>query len=250
MTIQYCSDLHLEFPENSTFIKANPIVPKGEVLILAGDIIPFHSLGKADWFFDRVSNDFEQVYWIPGNHEYYHSDVNDWKGTFQKYIRDNVMLLNNTAIDLDGVKLVFSTLWSKISEQNKWQIRELVNDFRLIKESGHPLSVDQFNRMHEEAKTFMASRFNIKDRPTVVVTHHVPTFMKYPTEYAGSLINEAFVTELDEMIISSQVDYWIYGHHHVNVPEFTQGKTRLLTNQLGYVHRQEHDGYSDKVLTI
>jgi hypothetical protein len=41
MTFQYCSDLHLEFPANKKYLKANPIKPESEILLLAGDIIPF-----------------------------------------------------------------------------------------------------------------------------------------------------------------------------------------------------------------
>jgi len=36
MKIQYCSDLHLEFPTNAIFLKNHPIEPAGEILILAG----------------------------------------------------------------------------------------------------------------------------------------------------------------------------------------------------------------------
>ena len=32
----------------------------------------------------------------------------------------------------------------------------------------------------------------------------------------------------------------LYGHHHQNIPEFTIGKTKMLTNQLGYVGYGEH----------
>lgn len=46
MTLQYCSDLHLEFRENNQFINQHPQQPKAEILLLAGDIVPFTEMDK------------------------------------------------------------------------------------------------------------------------------------------------------------------------------------------------------------
>ncbi|WP_205685681.1 metallophosphoesterase [Flavipsychrobacter stenotrophus] len=73
LKIQYCSDLHLEFRENNAILKRNLIPPMGQVLILGGDIMLFSEMHRNQDFFNYVSDNFETTYWIPGNHEYYHS---------------------------------------------------------------------------------------------------------------------------------------------------------------------------------
>src|SRR2546423_545892 len=110
MKLQYCSDLHLEFPENREFIKTNPLQAIGDVLVLAGDIMLFADMDKHEAFFNELSDKFETVYWIPGNHEYYHFDAAKKNGTLNERIRSNVFLVNNIAIHKENMRMVFSTM--------------------------------------------------------------------------------------------------------------------------------------------
>ncbi len=242
--IQYVSDLHLEFPENQKFLKKFPIKPAGDVLILAGDIVPLVSLDNFNYFFDRLSHDFEAVFWIPGNHEYYHYDLALKSGSFKKRIRENIWLLNNQEILFRNCRLIFSTLWSHISPQNALPIQQNLNDFRLIKFNGKPYTPKIFNNLHKQNRKFIEERLKQKsDLQSIVVTHHVPTFINYPEQYRNSSINEAFSVELYDLISAEQPNYWIYGHHHFNTADFRIGNTRLLTNQLGYVAYKEHRSF-------
>lgn len=245
LKIQYCSDLHLEFPENKTFLKEHPIQAHGDILILAGDIIPFAVLDKHDDFLNDVAGKFESVYWIPGNHEYYSFDAAKKCGVLNEQIRKNVFLVNNIALLHNNVRFIFSTLWSKISPAYEWQIERGISDFRVIKFNGSRLSAVQFNQLHKEAYQFIEQEINkTHNGKTVVATHHVPTFLNYPEQYKGDALNEAFAVELFDFIEPSSIDYWIYGHHHCNIPAFKIGSTEMLTNQLGYVRHNENQDFN------
>jgi len=249
MKLQYCSDLHLEFPENNALLKAKPLIPVGDILLLAGDIVPFAVMEKHNDFFDYVSDNFEFTYWIPGNHEYYYSDAAKRSGAFIENIRSNVFLLNNQAIFHQNVRFLFSTLWSKIRPAYQFQIERGMSDFHVIKYHGYRFSVDHFNQLHSDCMNFIQPQL---EQPfagtTIVVTHHMPTFMNYPPKFKGDILNEAFAVELHDYIEQTQPHYWIYGHIHANAMDFKIGNTQLLSNQLGYVRHGENTHFLNDVV--
>lgn len=252
MILQYASDLHLEFNENKVYLNNYPLQPKGEVLILAGDIVPFAIMDKHADFFNYLSDHFKTTYWIPGNHEYYHYDLSTKSGTLYEKIRRNVFLVNNTTIRLENIDLIFSTLWSGISLQHEKRLEQAMNDFRLIIYKKHLLTAQQLNGLNLECIAFLEKELSAPSpSQKVVITHHVPSFMNAPEKYRGSILHEALGVELSELIKRAQPCYWIYGHIHRNNPDFKIGKTTLLTNQMGYVQKNEHQLFkTNKTITL
>ena len=251
MKFQYCSDLHLEFQENKDFLRTNPLLPLGDVLILAGDIVPFKVLKHHDDFFDYISKNFETTYWVPGNHEYYHFDLAKKKGCFNEKIRKNVFLVNNTAVQIKDVKLIFSTLWTHIDASHQFAIQQRLSDFYVIGYDSGMLNPAQYNTLHKDSLSFIRKELkSSKNERKIVVTHHAPTFMNYPENYKGDILNEAFAVELYNLIEKSKPDVWIFGHHHSNVDDFTIGITQMLTNQLGYIKYNENKGYRNKTINL
>lgn len=252
ITIQYASDLHLEFPMNREFLKQYPLKPVGDILVLAGDIVPFAVMNKHKDFLSYVADHFETTYWLPGNHEYYHFDISQKSGSFCEKIKSNVFLVNDYAVQIRDMHLIFSTMWSKISAAFQWEIERGMNDFRYIKNGHFRFSTDAFNQLHETSMAFIKKEIaHKKESKMAVFTHYCPTLMHYPEQYQGSVLTEAFAVELFDVIFDSNIDYWVYGHHHSNTPAFKIGKTELLTNQLGYVQMGEHRNFvTDKVIEI
>jgi len=245
MKIQYASDLHLEFPENKQFLKENPIKPVGDILVLAGDIVLFSLMKDHTDFFKYLSDNFQKTYWIAGNHEYYHTDVSNRIGTFKEEIAENVFLVNNLAIKEQNVDLLFTTLWSNISAKNELEIKSRLSDFHVITINDEAFRPKAYNLLHQDSLVFLINELTKQStNKRVVVSHHVPTIINYPSIYLGSKINEAFVVDLTDLIESNIIDAWIYGHSHFNTPDFKINDTLLLTNQLGYVVYNEHGQFN------
>lgn len=227
-------------------------MPVADTLVLAGDILPFELWDRHRDLISLFADHFKTTYWLPGNHEYYKSDAANRSGFVNEKIRDNVLLVNNTSVIEDGVKMIFTTLWSRIGPQHQTQIEQGMMDFQLIRYKGESFTAAAYNRLHQDCHDFLIGELDSNTpAKTIVFTHHVPTSAHYPEKYKDSILTEAFVAPLDDLIKKSCPDYWIYGHHHFNVPEFTIGKTTMLTNQLGYVMWNEQARFQqDNYLVI
>ena len=77
MKIQYMSDLHMEFQENSRYLKNNELPVTGNVLVLAGDIFYLRDkVAPLTKFWKWASENYRQVLIVPGNHDEFFV----WKG--------------------------------------------------------------------------------------------------------------------------------------------------------------------------
>lgn len=248
MTFQYASDLHLEFPDNRAWLEEHPLEHCADVLLLAGDVLPFSASAQYRKLLLRLVKPFREVLWLPGNHEYYGGALDDAAG-LDGGLRPNVRLVQDRVLHYPGTRLLCTTLWSPISQLNEGMMRRQVSDYEAIRFGRGLLLPAHVTRRHEQCLAWLKAELEKPfDGATVVMTHHVPTLAHYPAEFAGSPLNEAFAVELGALIEGSTVAAWVHGHHHRNTPEFSVGRTRLLTNQLGYVAQGEQRGFRTDAL--
>ena len=143
-------------------------------------------------------------------------------------------------------------MWTHISPVHEFTIQNKMSDFYVIKYDGEPFTPAQYNQLHQTCKNFIEQGLKQhQNKKVVVVTHHVPTLFHYPEKFKGDELNEAFAVELFDVIENMKPDYWIFGHHHTNIPDFKVGNTMLFTNQLGYVQFNEQVTFKhNKIFTI
>lgn len=254
MRIQYASDLHLEFDDNYNYLETIPLVPVAPYLVLAGDIdvISDGTVTRPD-FFQYLSDNWKQVYIIPGNHEFYKNGNVAASFNLELTIHSNVRYLNHQVISIEGVDLIFSTLWSRV---NTSLIKSLIADFRQRKYGEGPFKYKQHDELHGKAVTWLNKVFSTKKvRPRVVVSHFVPCQQAngYPPSndnYLGPIMNRYFVADLEFRIKDWDIDYWIYGHNHWDKDVDALG-VKFRSNQLGYTFQMEHAKFEfDKTIEI
>jgi predicted MPP superfamily phosphohydrolase len=241
MRINYISDLHLEF--------APLELPGGDVLILAGDAAEAIHMDASKIykyrrnvvpFFYRQLEKYEKVVYVPGNHEYYNGNIQTTLGHIQDFLScTDVTLLNNDSLWIEGVQFLGSTLWTDIPEPSQYIVEKSMNDFRLIKNGEKRLTPADTVGLHKQALEYLHSK--IQDQPTVVITHHAPSFMSITEKYKGSLINVAYATNLENFILDHPtISHWVHGHVH-SPHDYMIGSTRILANPRGYVGYEKTD---------
>jgi predicted phosphodiesterase len=254
MKIQYASDLHLEFMENSDYLIERPLEAVGDILVLAGDIGYLGGKSYSEHqFWDWASANFERVLVVPGNHEFYGDyDLENVADGVEDAIRDNVRWYYNRSVVVGDVKIILSPLWAQILPHAEYIIERRINDFRRIKYQGERLTSARFNELNRECVAFLRRTLaESKARKKIVVTHHLPSMMCVAPQYVGDILNGAFASEQAAWIDGCGADHWIYGHSHCNVGEKTISGTKLVCNQMGYVFGNEHrDFVHDKVFEI
>lgn len=254
MRIQYVSDLHLERYDNAVYISRNPLDVVGDILVIAGDTFPLREFEgyKKHIFFDWCAANFRETLLIPGNHEYYGSNVDAFPGAWRREIRPNVAMYQNKRVRIDNFDFILSTLWTHVPGRDWLAVKMGMQDFRTIRTNAGSFTAYDYNIIHRCDLYFIQDAVSESDAEhKVVVTHHVPSFRCVSPEFKDSRLHAVFAVDLTDLIERSGVDAWIYGHSHRSI-EMTIGKTRMLSNQLGYVvYREYNNGYkSNKYIDI
>lgn len=239
----YASDLHLEF---------GPLVlnntENADCLILAGDVIEAIRLtvknelsyNHIDEFFKNISDQFDTVVWVAGNHEYYNSSLQQAPQIIKNYLEKNnignIKFLENETIVVKGVPIHCGTLWTNMNNLNAITMLQAtfdMNDYVKINNRVGDIDVQlrPSHTVHEHNATLEFLSNAIKDK-CIVVTHHPPHLECL--KYANSNFDYYYASDLEHFIVEHpQIQYWIHGHLHTRKTVDILG-TKVISNCRGY----------------
>jgi hypothetical protein len=244
---QYFSDVHTEY-FSADEIDRLPIKAEAPYLILAGDIgDPFSKVYVR--LLERLSDMFQRIFLIAGNHEYYtysRKKDADWMDSVNARILrvasalPNVTFLNNSWITLEesNITIFGATFWTDVLPSEKTNVATRINDYNLIP----CLTIDKVICMHNESREALRNlikrqekssgkakdNYKDKDNKIVVISHHLPSFELIDPKYRNSGINSAFASDVPEAHCASIVS-WVAGHTH-----FPRELGKFHVNPIGY----------------
>jgi Icc-related predicted phosphoesterase len=228
MKIKYMSDLHLEFgsldvdPDNDA-----------DVLILAGDI---NIKQRVEWINEQAER-FEHVIYVPGNHEYYRSNMD----CADEYLADDldprVHFLQNSSVKIEDKWFHGSTLWTDYQGMGNQPLsmidaNERMSDHRIIRHTDdyRKFRAEDAAHVHMKARAYLVN--NVKEGD-VVITHHAPHENSSHEYFKGTPLSASYYSDLTVFMMTFKPSYWIHGHMH-NTSDYVIDQTRVLCNPRGY----------------
>lgn len=237
MKIHVISDPHVEFisardPDLVPFPKA-----QADVCVLAGDVCTATQAEKYESYLRRLKEDFEEVVFVAGNHEFYGTTMQEGISKLQGIAaRTGTHFLDVhtcPSVTIKGVRFWGSTLWTDFGGgEYKTQVQDALADYRAII-GIHP---DQVEEVHERTKALVDLSAD------VIVTHHMPVLRGHSRHPTSPITYGFCCTGMEKMVENSSAQYWVYGHTHDNTLEVF-GQTKLVSNQVGYRNEPFSIGY-------
>lgn len=260
MKIALVSDIHLEFAPLDLKNDQN-----ADVLILSGDIIPVHAIDRDHVrdFFAQVSKNFNQVFYIMGNHEFYHGQ---WYKSIvklreaMKEFGSNIKVFEQDSFEFGEYHFLGATLWTDMNRGDPITHHVCSNgmaDFHIIRND--TLGYTKLRPNHtiirhlESVRFFKETIAKNSDKKYIIMTHHGPSHLSIHERFKDDqYMNGAFVSDLSNFILDHpQIKFWTHGHVH-NEFDYMIGDCRIIANPRGYVphERKIDDPYFPKVVEV
>lgn len=222
MKFYFVSDVHSKF-RHLQFLENGEI--DTDFVFYVGDIInTIRDFGTFEHHLVKVLKHY-RVYFIPGNHEYYLSTIEETDSLFYELSSKhyNFHYCKDVLIDFGDFKMFCSTLWSRVENAERDNLPSNVNVL-------HLQSLERLEWCVKHSK-----------KPLVLCTHYPITSLANK----GWANSPFYFTHYPHIFRDDKVKLMVYGHTHVNIRNFGH---KLYGNCIGKI--QENTKWDRKVLDL
>lgn len=238
--MRYLNDTHCEMREYDV---PHLDTDKDTILSLAGDI--YDRKWLMPWL-HKLSARFKHIVMVRGNHDYWNGSMDVIEETQRAYKvqhnLENVHILNNTFVVIDGMIYFGGTMWTDYNKQDpltKMSYNKM-NDYRKIRTDNY-LRRFNVNIGHGLHLRFKIALKNLLEHPSYagmpicVISHHAPCTLSIADRYLGErIMNGFYVSDLSDLILDNpRIIQWHHGHLH-NKSDYMLGSCRIICNPIGY----------------
>lgn len=247
---QYVSDIHLEY------LKKIPIIKKkSNNLCLIGDIGHPGSYNY-NTFIKYCGYNYDNVFLIYGNHEYYSvlrgsqkkKETMQQRIDYAKNLPKNVYFLNNSHVYLDitnnivhkfidkkagnsdkYIKIIGSTLWSMSFKCNNFK--------NIFAEENILLNKERMHLLYNESKNYILKEIDYESHIRCLLLTHYSTHILCN----GNYIDHKDNNYIKELFTKKNLLACINGHTHSSIDLIVPGTTiKLLSNCFGYKNEDKN----------
>lgn len=180
-----------------------------------------------DWAIQRWKDEDVAVLYVPGNHEFYGSELHRIRQQLEAKAEDarqagfEIWVLDDKAVEFSDpatgrpVRFLGSTLWTdyKLFGDREMpycmaEARRGLNDHRVIRcAPDSEFSPSQAAKLNRQSLAWLSEQLA---RPyagrTVVITHHLPSMLSVSDRFKSSVLSAAFASNFDHLVTSAYSD--------------------------------------------
>jgi hypothetical protein len=241
ITIQLYSDIYIE-----DYVIYPELPVNAKYLFLAGNICRLNHPNFFP-FFDYCSKNWEKVFYISGNSEFYseRKNMDEFEFEYHNKLKNrykNVFYINNTFVKLDdNINVYGSTFWTNPPFNSTKDAKSYIKDYlyiyyfnkaeRCIKN----LNVNHVEKLSNESFDLLDKYLKNTNKKTIIMTHFSPN---NKTDKLNNIrdphinqYNNWSEEKIDELFLVN-VPLWISGHTR-NSHDLNINNIRYISNQLG-----------------
>jgi len=239
MKIQILSDIHTEFGGDVRNFINNDV----DITVIAGDLGTSKNIIDELIKIDKYAT--HPVVFVPGNHDYYHSQKCVVDKRINNIKLDNIIVLNNDVIKIQDIVFIGGTGWfQEVSKEALFRM----SDFKFI----HDIIENNYGiGWNSDCYKFFNKALNeYSDDKVVCITHNMPSFELIDDKYTKQpfdALNGCFAMHWDNLIEDYNPDVWVCGHTHTSFDKKIFN-TRIICNPYRYYMKDTNKNFNPNMV--